>query len=175
MASKRTNHRPWLFPIEVAEFVHARNLAAAILIKIFLFTLLSCSYSGLKNPGSGVSWLPTYSHPVKGRITTQFNLFHDGIDFAAPRGTPVRAAASGVVKFRGYIRGYGKTVILPHDNNITTLYAHLHTFRTSKNRKVDRGQIIGTVGSTGRSTGPHLHFETRVKNKPRDPNQFLPF
>lgn len=96
---------------------------------------------------------------------------HNGIDFAAPTGTPIRATGDGVVDFIGTKGGFGKTIILRHPNNITTLFAHQSRFAKGLNRgdRVSQGEIIGFVGSTGWSTGPHLHYEFRVNNKPVDP------
>ena len=96
---------------------------------------------------------------------------HNGIDFAAPTGTPIRATGDGIVEFIGRKGGFGKTIILRHPNNITTLFAHQSRFAKGLKRgdRVSQGEIIGFVGSTGWSTGPHLHYEFRVKNKPVDP------
>ena len=96
---------------------------------------------------------------------------HSGIDFAAPTGTPIRATGDGIVDFIGSKGGYGKTIILRHANNITTLFAHQSRFAKGLERgdRVAQGEIIGYVGSTGWSTGPHLHYEFRVNNKPVDP------
>ena len=151
----------------------AQYFSRRFIVTLLLF-LQGCSYSTQKNPGLGITWLPEFIVPVRGRVTTLFGVGHDGIDIAAKRGTPVKAADDGVVKFSGYIRGYGKTIIISHKSNMITLYAHLNTAHVKKQGRISKGQIIGTVGSTGRSTGPHLHFETRINNRPYDPNQFFP-
>ena len=105
-------------------------------------------------------------HPIHKRWK-----LHNGIDFAAPTGTPIRATGDGVVEFIGRKGGYGKTIVLRHPNNITTLFAHQSRFAKAlkKGDRVAQGEIIGFVGSTGWSTGPHLHYEFRVNNKPVDP------
>jgi murein DD-endopeptidase MepM/ murein hydrolase activator NlpD len=105
-------------------------------------------------------------HPIHKRWK-----LHNGIDFAAPTGTPIRATGDGVVEFIGRKGGYGKTIVLRHPNNITTLFAHQSRFAKGlkKGVRVAQGEIIGFVGSTGWSTGPHLHYEFRVNNKPVDP------
>ena len=105
-------------------------------------------------------------HPIHKRWRS-----HNGIDFAAPTGTPIRATGDGVVQFIGTQGGYGKTIILRHPNNITTLFAHQSRFAQGlkKGDRVSQGQTIGFVGSTGWSTGPHLHYEFRINNKPVDP------
>jgi murein DD-endopeptidase MepM/ murein hydrolase activator NlpD len=105
-------------------------------------------------------------HPIHKRWRA-----HNGIDFAAPTGTPIRATGDGVVQFIGTQGGYGKTIILRHPNNITTLFAHQSRFAQGLRQgdRVSQGQVIGFVGSTGWSTGPHLHYEFRINGKPVDP------
>ena len=98
---------------------------------------------------------------------------HDGIDLAAPEGTPVRAADSGVVLFSGEQRGYGNIVLLAHDNDLVTVYAHNAENLVSRGDHVARGAEIARIGHTGNATGPHLHFEVRVAARPRDPLGFL--
>jgi murein DD-endopeptidase MepM/ murein hydrolase activator NlpD len=96
---------------------------------------------------------------------------HAGVDYAAPTGTPIHATADGTVDFVGWKNGYGNTVILRHHSRITTLYAHQSRFASGlkAGNKVSQGEVIGYVGSTGWSTGPHLHYEFRVADKPIDP------
>ena len=107
--------------------------------------------------------------PVPGRISSTVGLRHDpidgmvrdhkGVDIATPEGTPVRPVASGVVVFSGYRQGYGNTVMVSHDDGMITLYAHNSTNLKNAGDPVDRGSTIAFSGSTGRTTGPHLHFE----------------
>lgn len=96
---------------------------------------------------------------------------HKGVDYAAPRGTPVKAAGDGKIIWRGRKGGYGKAVIIKHANRYSTLYAHLNSYNRKAKRgsRVKQGQIIGYVGSTGRATGPHLHYEFRVNGVHRNP------
>lgn len=94
---------------------------------------------------------------------------HQGIDYAAPTGTPAHTVGDGVVEFAGVQGGYGKTVVVRHDNTRSTLYAHLSKIHVRKGQSVQQGQVIGAVGSTGWSTGPHLHFEFRVNGRHVDP------
>lgn len=103
-------------------------------------------------------------HPVHGGMRP-----HLGVDFAAPTGTPVRTVGDGVVEFAGWQGGYGNIIVVQHRNNQATAYAHLSGIQVQKGQKVEQGQTIGLVGSTGVSTGPHLHFEFRDAGVHRDP------
>ncbi len=98
---------------------------------------------------------------------------HAGIDFRTPRGTPIRAAGSGRVVTAGRSGGYGNLVEIDHGNGVTTRYAHLTSIAVERGQIVATGDHIGRAGSTGRSTGPHLHYETRIDDEPVDPNRFL--
>jgi len=124
------------------------------------------------------------SWPVIGSITSGFGMrrhpllggapmFHTGIDISASYGTPVKAVAPGRVIFAGWYGGYGKLVILDHGGGISTLYAHLSRIVVNLEEQVSEGEVIGYVGSTGLSTGPHLHFEVRVNGEPKDPTLWL--
>jgi len=94
---------------------------------------------------------------------------HAGVDFGAPSGTPIVAAAAGTVVSAGWQGGYGNAVIIDHGGGEATLYGHQSRLAVSSGGSVRRGQIIGYVGSTGMSTGPHLHFELRINGVPTDP------
>jgi murein DD-endopeptidase MepM/ murein hydrolase activator NlpD len=107
-------------------------------------------------------------HPIAG---TQ--RMHTGIDFGAGSGTPIRAAGSGVVVFAGSRGGYGSTTVIDHGGSLATLYAHQSRILVAEGQQVTRGQVIGAVGSTGYSTGPHLHFEVRANGTPVDPLRYL--
>ena len=100
--------------------------------------------------------------------------YHEGQDIDAEYGTPVEAAASGRVIIAGRQRGYGNVVYLDHGAGLTTRYGHLSQINVTVGQTVTRGQTIGLVGSTGRSTGPHLHYEVRINNQPVDPKRYLP-
>jgi murein DD-endopeptidase MepM/ murein hydrolase activator NlpD len=101
-------------------------------------------------------------------IARQFRM-HTGVDYAAPTGTPIRTVGDGIVQFAGVQRGYGNVVEILHRDNKSTLYAHMHRIDVRKGQRVSQGDRIGTVGSTGWSTGPHLHFEFRVNGVHHDP------
>jgi len=98
---------------------------------------------------------------------------HEGIDLAAPSGTPVKAAAAGTVIFAGEQEGYGLIAIVQHPDGLITLYAHNRDLRVKTGQTVRDGQVLATVGESGRTSGPHLHFEVRKGGKPVDPLLFL--
>jgi len=95
--------------------------------------------------------------------------FHDGMDFTCTVGTPIYAAGDGVIKFARKQRGYGKKIEIDHGYGYKTVYAHLSVFNVKKGQRVKRGEVIAFSGNTGKSTGPHLHYEVRKNNKPVDP------
>lgn len=95
--------------------------------------------------------------------------FHEGMDFSAPQGTDVYATGDGTVVQMGWQSGYGNRIVIDHGFGYQTVYAHLRDFRTKLGKKVVRGEVIGGVGSTGKSTGPHLHYEVHVKGKVVNP------
>lgn len=107
-------------------------------------------------------------HPITGE-----RKFHSGIDFGAPKGTPIYAFKPGLVEFVGWKGGYGKTVIVNHGEGKSTLYGHASKIVVRKGERVVAGETIAKIGSTGMSTGPHLHFEMRVNNKPVNPRLYL--
>ncbi|MHC5613209.1 MAG: murein hydrolase activator EnvC family protein [Nostoc sp.] len=107
-------------------------------------------------------------HPILG-----YRRFHAGLDFAASYGSTIRAADSGTVIFAGWYGGYGRALIIDHGNGMTTLYGHTSELYVTEGQAVKRGQAIGAVGSTGFSTGPHLHFEVRRDGTPVDPANYL--
>jgi murein DD-endopeptidase MepM/ murein hydrolase activator NlpD len=135
--------------------------------------------AGIQARGTGaLDW------PLRGRLTSYFGYrrhpvwggrhMHTGIDVAAPYGEVIRAADSGEVLFSGWWDGYGKAVVIDHGKNISTVYGHLSRIYVQNGNQISKGQIIGLVGSTGYSTGPHLHFEVRTNGKPVNPLKYLP-
>ncbi|MGQ0548600.1 MAG: murein hydrolase activator EnvC family protein [Armatimonadota bacterium] len=125
--------------------------------------------------------LAAFIWPLRGIVTSRFGFrrhpifrirqFHQGLDIAAAQGSPVRAAFAGVVLFAGWYGGYGKLVIIDHGQGTSTLYGHLSAILASPGQQVPQGHLVGRVGSTGYSTGPHLHFEVRQNGKPVDPTR----
>jgi len=123
--------------------------------------------------------IPTHSYissPFGMRVhpITRVNRMHTGIDVPAPTGTRLIAAADGYVRFAGWSSGYGQTIIIDHGNGYSTLYAHNSRNRVTTGQAVTRGQHIADVGSTGMSTGPHVHFEIRMNNSHRNPMNYFP-
>lgn len=123
---------------------------------------------------------PSFSRPLDaGEITSLFgtrnDAEHTGIDIGVPAGTPIFAACSGSVLKAEEISGYGNTVILEHENGFSTLYAHCSALLCSAGDSVVQGQTVALSGSTGKSTGPHLHFEIRKDGKALDPQNYISF
>jgi murein DD-endopeptidase MepM/ murein hydrolase activator NlpD len=98
---------------------------------------------------------------------------HEGIDIAVPSGTPVVAAASGTVITAGWLGGYGNLVVIDHGNGLATAYGHNSTVAVGVGQSVAQGEVVAYSGSTGHSTGPHVHFEVRVNGSPVDPLGYL--
>jgi murein DD-endopeptidase MepM/ murein hydrolase activator NlpD len=121
--------------------------------------------------------------PVIGRISSLFGesrasssgeaRAHKGIDICAPQGTPVMAATDGVVSFAGTESEYGRLIVIDHGHSFSTVYGHLAKIQSRAGEKVVKGQVIGTVGLSGNTTGPHLHFEVRLNNNPVNPARFM--
>jgi lipoprotein NlpD len=119
----------------------------------------------------------TLQWPLRGVLYARFGKKgrepHDGIDLAAPAGTPVKTAGEGVVLFAGPQSGYGLIVVVGHERGLVTVYAHSRDLRVRTGQTVRPGQVIATVGESGKTSGPHLHFEVRVDGEPVDPVRFL--
>jgi murein DD-endopeptidase MepM/ murein hydrolase activator NlpD len=121
--------------------------------------------------------------PIEGPVTGSFGeridpfngegAFHTGIDISSPTGTPIIAPADGTVLATSVISGYGRTIIVDHGHGITTLYGHLSGFAVAEHESVHRGDVLGFVGSSGRSTGSHLHYEVRIHDTPVNPHKYL--
>src|SRR5262249_31267791 len=120
---------------------------------------------------SGLAW------PVSGPVTSPFGWrwgrMHEGIDIGVPYGTPIHAAASGTVIYCGWESGYGNLTVIDHGGGLATAYGHQSSLAVSCGQQVSQGDVIGYVGSTGHSTGPHLHFEVRVNGAAVDPMGYL--
>lgn len=129
-----------------------------------------------------ISFLP-FGRPVNGKITSRFGkrkdpvngkkAHHSGIDFRGKKGDKIYATADGVVKKAFRNGGYGNFVMIDHGNGYTTSFSHMQAYLVKKGEQIKRGQIIGLVGNTGRSTGPHLHYEVLLDKKPINPYNFM--
>jgi murein DD-endopeptidase MepM/ murein hydrolase activator NlpD len=137
----------------------------------------------LKNYKEGDAPTGKFLWPTNGKISSRFgprtsrttgnSRMHNGLDLYAPLGTPVIAADSGQVIKAEYDGGYGYSILLYHGGGVATFYAHLSGFNVGPGQYVEKGQVIGYVGSTGYSTGNHLHFEVRIDGQPRNPSDYL--
>jgi murein DD-endopeptidase MepM/ murein hydrolase activator NlpD len=156
----------------------SQNLEVLIQQKVAEARAKTNSRTSILIEGTGVMAYPSNAstsssfgwrmHPVLG-----YRRFHSGMDFAASYGSTIRAADSGTVIFAGWYGGYGRAVIIDHGKGITTLYGHSSELYVTDGQAVERGQAIAAVGSTGLSTGPHLHFEVRRNGTPVDPANYL--
>lgn len=160
--------------------LYAFNLIAQSPVGTFRNSAL---FGLLSNPGVNPADIPCI-WPVQGEVTSGFGertdpfsgeggAFHPGMDIAVPPGTPVRAAADGIVLHAGPDLGYGNEILIDHGSGIGTKYGHLRRIYVVEGQEVKQGQIIGTVGMTGRTTGPHLHYEVLVRETPVNPAKFL--
>ena len=121
--------------------------------------------------------------PAKGKVTSKFGYrtspftgrrqFHQGIDIANDKGTPIYAAGTGIVTFSGWNAGYGKTIIISHGNGFRSVYAHNNENLVEAGQKIKKGDLIAKMGSTGKSTGPHVHFEIHSKGEQINPENVL--
>lgn len=162
LASVRESKEKWLADIAALQAGSA-NIGARL--------RSGGSHSGATPSAAGLIW------PVSGVLTSTYGMrwgrMHEGIDIGAPSGTPIYAAAGGTVNYAGWEGGYGNLIVIDHGNGLATAYGHQSQLAVSSGQTVARGQVIGYVGSTGHSTGPHLHFEVRVNGSPTDPLAYL--
>jgi murein DD-endopeptidase MepM/ murein hydrolase activator NlpD len=149
---------------------------------LYIEQMLQDQYELLADQKSFLAALPTRK-PAIGYFTSGFgvrrspfggkNKMHEGLDIANRAGTPIRAPADGTVVFADTKSGYGQTVVLDHGYGLETLYGHTRKILVKKGQKVRRGDVIALLGSTGRSTGPHVHYEVHVHGTPVDPLSYL--
>ena len=142
---------------------------------------------GLTRNSTTADWIRANSAPnlwpVEGQVTGSFGeridpfngegAFHSGVDISANVGSPVIAPADGTITFADFLGGYGRAVMLDHGHGISTRYGHLSSFAVTAGQYVHRGDTIGYVGQSGRSTGPHLHYEVRINDVPVNPYKYL--
>jgi murein DD-endopeptidase MepM/ murein hydrolase activator NlpD len=127
--------------------------------------------------GTGAPSAAGFIWPVNGPVVSGFGMrwgrMHEGIDIAASSGTPIHAAAAGTVIHAGWLGGYGNLVVLDHGDGLSTAYAHASAILVGLGQRVSQGETLSLVGSTGNSSGPHLHFEVRVNGSAVDPLFYL--
>jgi murein DD-endopeptidase MepM/ murein hydrolase activator NlpD len=155
-----------------AEEIDALQVASqALAVRIRAAQSQSAPGTDQTPSSAGLIW------PVQGPVTSPFGWrwgrMHEGIDIGVPYGTPIHAAASGNIIYCGWESGYGNLTVIDHGNSLATAYGHQSSIAVSCGQQVTQGQVIGYVGSTGHSTGPHLHFEVRVNGAPVDPMGYL--
>lgn len=130
-----------------------------------------------QQPSRGWTYTSLFNWPLVGTITSGYGWrqsgYHHGIDIAGEIGDPIKACAAGTVTFAGYKSVYGRTVVIEHPDGKETLYAHVQTIKVSQGESVARGQVIATVGMTGRTTGPHVHLEVRNNGELCNPLNYL--
>jgi lipoprotein NlpD len=147
-------------------------------LPVAVITPVAAPRAAANTPDTEVIADPSLLSPVSGTINSRFGprgaSFHDGIDIAAPEGTPIRAIESGEVVYSDQLRGYGNIVIVRHAGGLVSVYAHNQANLVREGQQVARGEVIAKVGSTGRVTGPHLHFEIRRNNTAQNPLFYLP-
>jgi murein DD-endopeptidase MepM/ murein hydrolase activator NlpD len=155
---------------QVAEMEALQEVSATLAAKIQ-------AAQAAAGTGGGSPSAAGYIWPVLGPVTSPFGWrwgrMHEGIDIAAPTGTPIRAAAAGTVIHAGWLGGYGNLTVIDHGGGVATAYGHQSSLAAGSGAFVAQGQVIGYIGSTGHSTGPHLHFEVRVNGVPQDPLGYL--
>lgn len=161
------------YGLQVADLQQANGLASDI---IRPGQLLLLPGEGARDIGTllGGTYIWPVSAPVSSYFGPRWGRPHNGIDLAANQGDEIRASRSGEVLIAGTVPGYGETVILLHEDGSRTLYAHCSRLLVKSGQRVRQGQVVALVGSTGQSTGPHLHFEIIVNNQPSDPLLYLP-
>jgi murein DD-endopeptidase MepM/ murein hydrolase activator NlpD len=181
-------HIAHIYGVSVASLMAANHLRDARNLRAGETLTIPGRYSyaslGAADDSQSVLWnVPRaarqFAWPVwSGTVTSGFGMrhgtMHDGIDIAAPIGTPVHAAGSGIVIYVGRLHGYGNTVIIRHTDNYVTVYAHDAANLVSEGQHVTRGQKIARIGTSGRTTGPNLHFEVRYNNLAYNPLSYLP-
>jgi lipoprotein NlpD len=181
-------HLAHVYGVSARRLMEANHLSDSRDLRVGQTLLIPGSYSyaslgGLDGARAGMWNVPRaarqFAWPVwSGTVTSGFGMrhgtMHDGVDIAAPIGTPVRAADTGVVVFAGRLNGYGNTVIVRHSDNYVTVYGHNSRNLVTEGARVGRGQSIAEVGTSGRTSGPNLHFEVRYDNLAYDPLSYLP-
>ena len=163
---------------EIRDFERQEYLMAILIDNLIAEELRKSAADLTKESGQG------FIMPIEGRLTSPFGLRkhpifgmvrqHNGVDFGCVRGQPIWAAKAGKVIFAGLKSGYGNVVLIEHEGPVITLYAHQQELLVSAGHRIEKGEVLGRCGSTGWSTGPHLHFEVRTGGEAKDPMIVLP-
>ena len=165
------------YETELKEFTDVETTVASLYVevpKVKANTKVNTSYSlDFSNTALGIALI----RPVSGTITSRFGArsrgTHTGLDIATSSGTPIQAAAAGTVIYSGYKGSYGNLVVIAHNDTVQTYYAHCSKLYVNAGETVNQGDVIAAVGSTGNSTGPHLHLEIRVNGVAKNPQNYL--
>ena len=185
LKNKNSNNKDQLsivekYEKELKEFSTVEKCVADLYVKkVVKKASYAVAASGIntstKKVNLGISLIRPTSGVVTSRFGSRWGSTHKGLDIGAPKGTPIKAAAGGTVTVAqyGYSGGYGNYVIISHGNGIQTVYAHCNTLNVKVGQKVSQGELIATVGNTGRSTGNHLHLEIRVNGVAQNPQNYL--
>ncbi len=172
LSGQRAEQREALAAVQASkeDYLHEVNSLLAVSNQLAA-RLQSSAAPTVQRSSSGLIW------PVSGPVTSYFGWrwgrMHEGIDIAVPTGTAVVAAASGQVVYAGWMGGYGNLVLIDHGGGLATAYGHNSGFAVGGGQSVGQGQVVAYAGSTGNSTGPHVHFEVRVNGSPVDPLGYL--
>jgi len=158
---------------EAGEIDALQASSAALTARIQAAQAAHSAASGSTSVPSSAGLIWPASGPVTSPFGWRWGRMHEGIDIGATYGSPIRAAAAGTVIYCGWESGYGNLTAIDHGGNLATAYGHQSSIVVTCGQHVDQGQVIGYVGSTGHSTGPHLHFEVRVNGSPVDPMGYL--
>lgn len=169
--SSCAHHRSGRYEMKNGKWVFVKSHAGLMHSK-FRFSRVDNSSYNFNNEGQFI-WPVPSSKKVSSHFGKRKKKHHDGIDIPAVTGTHIVASAGGSVTVSGFMRGYGRVIVIKHSGGHHTVYAHNSKNFVKKGQKVSQGEVIGRVGSTGRSTGPHLHFEIRRRNKVRNPAIYL--
>jgi murein DD-endopeptidase MepM/ murein hydrolase activator NlpD len=176
LVAAQAQHQQDLAELSAAERDQVGEMEALQAVSATLAAKIQAAQSAAATGGGSPS-AAGFVWPVLGPVTSPFGWrwgrMHEGIDIGAASGTPIRAAAAGTVIYAGWMGGYGNLVAIDHGGGIATAYGHQSSIATGYGSYVAQGEVIGYVGSTGHSTGPHLHFEVRVNGVPVDPLGYL--
>lgn len=165
-------HRSGRYVFESGKWVFRKDQVGFLNHRGKFFGRVDDSQYQFKEDGRFI-WPVPSSSKVSSHFGHRGRRHHDGIDIPALTGTHIVASANGVVTVASRMRGYGNIIVIKHADNYHTVYSHNSKHFVRKGQKVSQGEVIAKVGSTGRSTGPHLHFEIRRKNKVRNPKFYL--